>query len=138
MDWTRRAKEIVELVAASPVYGIVDAVAERLRRAYTAGLEGHGGRYAVVEIEMGDHAFQLEDSAARVKGPLGNALLVVYPHDALHNLLQHSSDIGAFRERVVKTFQEAGFTEEILIIADDMKFARFERVEGEDGEEEGA
>ena len=134
MDWAKRARDIISIVTEFPACDVVAAVAERLHRVYDKGLEGHGGVYRVAELRLDDHTFQLKSNAATVKGPLGNALLVVYPYDALHNLLQDSRRIGVFRERIAKTFREAGFTEEILIVADNMKFARFELVEGEDGQ----
>jgi hypothetical protein len=140
MDWAKKAKEVIGIVSEFPACDVTAMVALALQGIYAEGLASQDGRYRVTEIELEDYTHQLKDSGARVKGPLGGALVVVYPYDALFHLLHDSARIGAFRERIVQTFRDAGVTEEILIVADNMKFARFERVEDEDeeGKEEAA
>ena len=131
MDWAKRAKDIVSIVTNFPACDVTAAVAERLHRVYDEGLKGHGGRYRTVEVETEDRTpWDVTNGEPRVHGPIGDALLVVYPREALQNV-QAFADLEVFRDGVVEGMRAAGFTEEVLIVPDDIKFARFE-LEGED------
>lgn len=82
--------------------------------------------FKVVECAFEEHTIQVKHGTV-VKGPVEGVLLVVMPHDQLHALVSMSEKGGRrFIDNTIKTIKEAGWDGEVMIVADDMKMARFE------------
>ena len=80
----------------------------------------------VVECEFEEHTIQLEHGAV-VKGPIEGALLVVITHEQSQNLMSCGGRVYQdFAKRAIGAVKDAGWDGEVLLITEDMKFARFE------------
>lgn len=93
-------------------------------------------KYKLVEIESEEHeTIKLEEGPV-LKGPIENVLLVVIPDEQMKALISVDADHG-FYDGIKETLSGVGFDEEFLLVADSMKFAKFERVEDDQEEHMG-
>lgn len=86
-------------------------------------------RYRLVEAESKEHTIKV-DSALVVEGPVEDVLVLSYPEERLQALMSLGCNrMEGFARVARKTVKDAGWEGEIIIVSDDMKFARFEPVE---------
>lgn len=83
-------------------------------------------KYRVVECAFKEHDVQVKNGIV-LDGPIENALIVTMPHQQLLALCQ-TDHKGAFVKNIEETLKSAGWDGEVIVISEEMKFARFELV----------
>lgn len=89
-------------------------------------LENEQMKYRIVECVFKDHDIQIENGIV-LDGPIEGALIVTMPHHQLAALCQTDNQ-GTFVKNIEETLKGAGWDGEVIVISEEMKFARFEPV----------
>ena len=98
------------------------------------GIEALCARYEtrtfkVVECAFEEQTIQIEHAAV-MKGPIEGVLLVVISHEQAQNLASCGGEVyQRFVTNAIKAVKSAGWDGEVMVISEDMKFARFEVME---------
>lgn len=87
-------------------------------------------RYKLVEWESKEYGPVKDRNLTILEGVIEDALIVQVKEEMLHRLIQLGPNrLQAFVDQTRAALRESGWTGEVMVCSDDMKFARFEPVE---------
>lgn len=110
-----------------------DTITSLCRKLQEVTSEPKRTKYRLVAAEFEEHGTIDVPNSKVMKGPIEKALIVTFPAEQLQNLASMGPErIESFRQFVFKSIEDTGWTDEVLICSDEMRFAHFERVEDDE------